>query len=63
MRILGLAGWSGSGKTTLLRLLTGELAPESGRVRVAKALTPAYFDQRRARSEEHTKSSHPARSR
>ena len=45
---IGIIGPNGSGKTTLLRLLTGELTPESGRVRVAKALTPAYFDQRRA---------------
>jgi ABC-2 type transport system ATP-binding protein len=32
--IVGLIGPSGSGKTTLVRLLTGGLAPTSGRVRV-----------------------------
>jgi ATP-binding cassette subfamily F protein uup len=32
---IGLMGPNGSGKTTLLRVLTGELAPDSGRVRLA----------------------------
>jgi ABC transport system ATP-binding/permease protein len=32
---IGLMGPNGSGKTTLLRVLTGELAPDAGRVRLA----------------------------
>jgi len=32
---IGLMGPNGSGKTTLLRVLTGELAPDTGRVRTA----------------------------
>jgi len=45
---VGIIGPNGSGKTTLLRLLTGDLVPDAGRLRLAKALTPAYFDQNRA---------------
>jgi ATP-binding cassette subfamily F protein uup len=45
---IGIIGANGSGKTTLLKLLTGELAPDSGRVRLAKRMHVAYFDQRRS---------------
>jgi len=45
---IGILGPNGAGKTTLLRLLAGDLAPDNGRVRLAKSLTIAYFDQHRA---------------
>ncbi|HEY8155767.1 MAG TPA: ATP-binding cassette domain-containing protein [Myxococcota bacterium] len=45
---IGLVGPNGAGKTTLLRLLLGELAPASGRVRLGTRLEIAYFDQLRA---------------
>ena len=45
---IGLVGPNGSGKTTLLRLLLGELAPQSGEVRLGTQLQVAYFDQYRA---------------
>jgi len=45
---IGVLGPNGAGKTTLLRMLTGQLKPDSGRVRVAKSAQPAYFDQHRA---------------
>ncbi|HZD26491.1 MAG TPA: ATP-binding cassette domain-containing protein [Alphaproteobacteria bacterium] len=45
---VGLIGPNGAGKTTLLRLLTGELAPDEGRVRLGSNLAPVYLDQRRA---------------
>jgi len=44
---IGVIGPNGAGKTTLLRLLTGELKPDSGKVRIAKHLNRAYFDQNR----------------
>ena len=44
---IGLIGPNGSGKTTLLRLLLGELAPESGTIRLGTGLDVAYFDQLR----------------
>jgi ATP-binding cassette subfamily F protein uup len=45
---IALVGANGAGKTTLLRMLTGDLAPDHGSVRLAKNLTQAYFDQHRA---------------
>ncbi len=45
---VGLVGPNGAGKTTLLKLLTGELAPDGGGVRIGTNVKPLYFDQRRA---------------
>jgi ATP-binding cassette subfamily F protein uup len=45
---IGVIGPNGSGKTTLLRLLLGELAPDTGEVRLGTQLQVAYFDQYRA---------------
>src|SRR5438093_171752 len=44
---IGIIGPNGAGKTTLMRLILGELAPDSGRVRLGAHWQPAYFDQLR----------------
>ena len=46
---VGLIGPNGAGKTTLLRMLTGDLAPDGGEVKLGTNLEAAYFDQRRDR--------------
>ncbi len=45
---IGVIGPNGAGKTTLLKLLTGELAPDTGRIRRAKTLQGVLIDQQRA---------------
>ena len=44
---IGVVGRNGAGKTTLLRLLTGDLAPDEGRVTRAKTLNGIAIDQQR----------------
>jgi ATP-binding cassette subfamily F protein uup len=45
---IGIVGPNGAGKTTLLRILTGELAPDAGRVTLGAGLQMITLDQRRA---------------
>jgi ATP-binding cassette subfamily F protein uup len=44
---IGIVGPNGTGKTTLLKLLTGEIAPDSGSVTLAKTLSGIVIDQQR----------------
>jgi ABC transport system ATP-binding/permease protein len=44
---IGVVGANGTGKTTLLKLLTGEIAPDQGRVTRAKTLKGVMIDQQR----------------
>jgi ATP-binding cassette subfamily F protein uup len=44
---IGVVGSNGAGKTTLLRLLTGDIAPDEGKVTRAKTLTGIMIDQQR----------------
>ncbi|WP_174297914.1 ABC-F family ATP-binding cassette domain-containing protein [Sphingomonas bacterium] len=45
---IGIVGRNGAGKTTLLRMLTGDLQPDSGRVKLAKTLDGVVIDQQRS---------------
>jgi len=44
---IGVVGSNGAGKTTLLRLLTGELEPDEGKVKLARTLDGVIIDQQR----------------
>ncbi|GMM94038.1 ABC-F family ATP-binding cassette domain-containing protein [Qipengyuania sp. MTN3-11] len=44
---IGIVGANGAGKTTLLKMLTGELAPDSGKVDISSKLTGVMIDQQR----------------
>lgn len=45
---IAIVGPNGAGKTTLVKILLGELAPDSGEVKLGTNLEVAYIDQARA---------------
>ncbi|MCT8973584.1 ABC-F family ATP-binding cassette domain-containing protein [Microbaculum marinisediminis] len=51
---IGIIGPNGAGKTTLLKMLIGDLAPDSGWVKLGMNLDVASLDQRRARLDPET---------
>lgn len=44
---VGIIGPNGAGKSTLLKLILGELAPDSGKIKLGTNLDVAYYDQMR----------------
>ena len=44
---LAIVGPNGAGKTTLVKIMLGELAPDTGTVRLGANLDPVYLDQSR----------------
>lgn len=44
---IGIIGKNGSGKSTLIKMLLGEMAPDSGKIKLAKDIKISYFDQHR----------------
>ncbi len=45
---VGIIGPNGAGKTTLLKILTGELRPDQGSVKLGTNLVPTFLDQNRS---------------
>jgi ATP-binding cassette subfamily F protein uup len=45
---IGIVGSNGAGKTTLLKLLTGEIEPDEGSIKLAKTLDGVIIDQQRS---------------
>jgi len=45
--IVGVIGANGAGKTTLFKMVTGQEAPDTGRIRIGETVRMAYVDQSR----------------
>ena len=52
--IVGVIGPNGAGKSTMLSLVTGQVAPDGGTIRIGETVQLAYADQFRALDDEKT---------
>ena len=52
---IGIVGPNGAGKTTLIKMLTGELKPDTGTIKLGSALEVAMLDQGRAKLDPDTR--------
>jgi len=52
---IGIVGPNGAGKTTLIKMLTGELKPDTGTIKLGSALELAMLDQGRAKLDPDTR--------
>lgn len=51
--VLGIIGPNGAGKSTFLKMITRQMAPDSGEIRVGETVNLAYVDQMRDHLEDH----------